>query len=85
MTKFTSKYYIVAIILSIFCLHSFALAQEEGLDGDGDGLVSLAEVQAAYPDVTEQDFTQADGDGDGQLNEDELSMAFMLGLLPANY
>lgn len=54
------------------------------LDTDGDGMVSLAEAQAVYPDVTEDDFNQADMDADGFLNETELSMAYGLGLLPAN-
>jgi hypothetical protein len=31
MTKFTSRYYIVAIILSVFFIYSFALAQDDNL------------------------------------------------------
>jgi len=68
----------------LFAGATSAMAQGT-LDSDGDGLVSLAEVQAAYPEVTEADFNTADGDGDGMLNETELSMAYGLGILPANY
>ncbi|MCB1338975.1 MAG: hypothetical protein KDK10_16490 [Maritimibacter sp.] len=63
---------------------SAALAQDN-IDTDGDGLVSFAEVQAAYPDVTAEAFAEADGNGDGMLDETELSMAYGMGILPANY
>lgn len=40
-------------------------------DTDGDGLLSLEEVQTAKPEVTEDAFNSFDEDGDGFLNEDE--------------
>lgn len=43
------------------------------LDTDGDGLLSLEEVQAEKPEVTEDDFNSYDADGDGFLNEDEFT------------
>lgn len=52
------------------------------LDADGDGLVSLAEVQAVYPDLSEDQFAALDADGNGSLDEVELTMAHDVGLLP---
>lgn len=63
---------------------SAALAQDD-LDTDGDGMVSLDEVQAVFPDVTAEAFAGADGNGDGLLDEVELSMAYGMGILPANF
>ena len=42
------------------------------LDTDGDGFVTLAEVQAGRPDATGEWFTQLDVNSDGQLSGDEL-------------
>ncbi len=43
------------------------------LDTDGDGLLSLEEVQAEKPEVTEGEFNSYDADGDSFLNEDEFT------------
>jgi hypothetical protein len=43
------------------------------VDADANGLVSLQEVQAIAPDVTEDEFSSYDGDADGSLNEDEFA------------
>lgn len=53
------------------------------MDTDGDGNVSLAELQAAYPDVTEDAFTAMDTDEDGVLSEAEVVAASEAGLLPS--
>ncbi len=51
-------------------------------DADGDGLVTMEELVAAYPDVTEDAFNAADTDGSGSLDEDELAAAREAGLIP---
>lgn len=51
-------------------------------DADGDGLVTMEELTAAYPDVTEEAFTEADTNGDGALNAEELAAAREAGLIP---
>ena len=56
---------------------------QDALDADGDGLVSLVEVKALYPDFADADFTQVDIDGDGMLNDDEVALAVGSGILPA--
>ncbi len=64
-----------------------AYAQEAlDADTDGDGLVSLAELQALYADLPESrltaDFDQVDIDGDGLLNDDEIALARESGIFP---
>jgi Ca2+-binding EF-hand superfamily protein len=40
-------------------------------DKDGNGKLDLAEVQAAFPGISQQRFTQLDRDGDGYLAPDD--------------
>jgi hypothetical protein len=66
---------IVLSSLIVLGLSSAALAQAATdfatVDADVSGGLSWTEVQAAWPDLTEDDFTAADTDADGELNEDE--------------
>lgn len=41
------------------------------LDTNGDGAVSLAEVKAALPDLSDEAIIAADADQDGNLSTDE--------------
>ena len=64
-----------------------AFAQDATLaDADGDGMVSLAELQDLYADVPEaglaEGFEQVDIDGDGLLNDDEIALARESGIFP---
>lgn len=59
-----------------------ALAQDMStLDADGDGMVSMEEMTAVYPDMTEDSFTQADANADGMLDEAELQAAVEAGTI----
>ena len=51
-------------------------------DADGDGNVTLAELQAVYPDITAETFGEMDTDGDGVLSAGEMQAATEAGLLP---
>lgn len=53
-------------------------------DTDGDGLVSLAELQTLYADLPglETDFEAVDINGDGLLNDDEIALARESGIFP---
>jgi Ca2+-binding EF-hand superfamily protein len=61
---------------------TFAAAQS-ALDTDGDGMVSLAEVQAMAADFTEEQFAAIDTNADGMLDEAELAAAVEAGVIPA--
>ncbi len=55
-------------------------------DADGDGMVSLAELQTLYVDMPEArlsaDFDLVDIDDDGLLNDDEIALARESGIFP---
>lgn len=64
-----------------------AFAQEAmEADTDGDGMVSLAELQTLYADAAAADiaagFEQVDIDADGLLNDDEIALARESGIFP---
>lgn len=43
------------------------------VDLDASGELSFAELQAVWPDLTEEEFTAADMDANGSLSADELN------------
>ena len=57
-------------------------AQE--VDANGDGLLTIEEVQVAYPDVTSESFSTMDVNADGALDEEEVKAAQEAGLMPAS-
>lgn len=65
---------IFASIAGLGLASAAAAAQFDEVDADGDGLVSLAELQAAAPDATAEDFATYDYDSDGGLNESEFAV-----------
>ena len=74
-----------AAALTALCMPAFAMgAGVADLDADGDGLVTVAEVQAVYPDVTEDQFSAMDTNADGSLDEAELQAATDAGMMPAS-
>ena len=48
------------------------LEQFDDLDTDGDGLLSIEEVRAVFPDLTDEQFAALDISGDGYLSREEL-------------
>lgn len=58
----------------------FALAQSG--DTDGDGMVSMSEFQAAYPEASADVFSSVDTDADGALSDEEIAAAQEAGTLP---
>ena len=53
-------------------------------DANEDGVLSLEEVQAVYPDVTAEQFASADLNGDGALEDAEVTAAQETGVMPAD-
>jgi hypothetical protein len=52
------------------------------IDADGDGILSVVEVQAIYPDVTAEQFSEMDLNADGALDDNEVQAAQAAGLMP---
>ncbi|MEM9636229.1 hypothetical protein [uncultured Roseobacter sp.] len=52
-------------------------------DANGDGVLTIDEVQAAYPDITAESFSTMDLNADGALDEAEVQSAQEAGLMPA--
>jgi hypothetical protein len=76
---------LLASILGLAALPALAqdAAAPEIADTDGNGTWSLAELQVAYPDLTEEGFTSIDANTDGAVDQAELAAAMADGLLPA--
>ncbi|MEX0307697.1 MAG: hypothetical protein AB3N12_09955 [Ruegeria sp.] len=62
-------------------LPTLAIAQSAA-DANGDGVLTIDEVQAVVPDVDAEGFAQMDANGDGALDQDEITIAQEAGLLP---
>ena len=58
------------------------LAQSD-MDTHSAGMYSMEELMASFPDMTQETFTTADTNGDGQLDAEELAQAQADGLIPA--
>lgn len=53
------------------------------VDANGDGLLTIDEVQAVYPDVTAENFSTMDLNADGALDDTEIVAAQEAGMMPA--
>lgn len=62
---------------------SLPLAAMESADTDADGQVTLEELQAVHADITAEDFTALDINGDGALDADEYAAGVDGGMIPA--
>jgi hypothetical protein len=63
-----------------FVLPAFAATQ---VDANGDGMLTVEEVQAVYPEITAEAFSAMDVNADGGLDADEVAAAQEAGLMPA--
>ncbi|WP_299200149.1 hypothetical protein [uncultured Tateyamaria sp.] len=78
MTKIASLTFVAALTIP-----AFAVAQGAAdLDTNGDGVLTIDEVQASFPDVTSDVFTAMDLNADGALDADEVAAAQEAGLMP---
>ena len=67
--------------LTALALSTTAFANTE-IDTDGDGLMSMGELQAAYPTLSEDLFAAMDANGDGMIDADEFTAAQDAAVLP---
>ena len=75
-----------AALMAIAALAFPALAMGQStteLDVNGDGALTIDEVQASFPEVTSDQFTLMDLNADGALDADEITAAQQAGLMPA--
>ena len=63
---------------------SLPLAAMQSVDVDGDGVVTLGELQAVHVDVTAEDFAALDINGDGVLEAEEYAAGVETGVIPAS-
>ncbi|MBO9588707.1 hypothetical protein [Devosia sp.] len=79
---------IVLSSLVIFGLTGAAMAQAAtdfaSVDTDANGGVSLVEAQVAWPDLTQEAFTAADTDGNGELSAEEYDALVAAAAVPAS-
>lgn len=66
-----------------FMLLPLAAYAATNADANGDGVLSIDEVQAVMPDVTAEAFSAMDLNSDGALDEAEVQAAQDAGLMPA--
>lgn len=52
------------------------------IDVNGDGVLTIDEVQAVYPDVTAEGFSAMDLNADGALDDSEVIAAEEAGVMP---
>lgn len=57
-------------------------AAQSAADTNGDGVLTIEEVQAVVPDVDADTFSAMDANADGVLDVDEIAIAQEAGLLP---
>lgn len=74
------KLALAAIIGTAAAGAAFAATLTE-LDADANGTLSMAELQAAYPSLTEDGFTAIDANADGAVDEAEFTAAVDAGTL----
>lgn len=78
MTKFS-----MLTLIATLSVPALAFAQGAAdLDTNGDGVLTIDEVQASFPDVTSDAFTAMDLNADGALDADEIAAAQEAGLMP---
>jgi len=72
----------LATLTSAIVLTAATATFAEGLDANEDGMVTIEETVAMYPDVTAEAFSEADTNDDGVLDAEELAAAQEAGLIP---
>ena len=73
------KMFLMLLLLAGFGSAAMAAAE----DTDGDGVYSMEEMKAAYPDITDEIFGDVDSNGDGSIDPEELAAAEAAGILTA--
>jgi hypothetical protein len=76
---------LAVIATTALCVPAFAMGQSATqIDANEDGVLTLVEVQAVYPDMSEDQFIAVDVNGDGVLEDAEVRAAQEAGLMPTS-
>lgn len=67
--------------IAIVSLSGAAFAAVASVDTDGDGVASMAELLVVYPALTEENFNEIDLNGNGTVDEAEMTAAIEAGML----
>lgn len=78
------KTLLIPLTFAAASLPVLAMGAGPAADANGDGMLSVEELQAAFPEVTVESFMAMDTDTDGLLNTDEVAAAQDAGILPAS-
>ncbi len=78
-----TKLYPTAALLGLLITPALAISASAETDANGDGLLTIEEVQAVNPDITAESFSAMDANGDGALDADEVQAATDAGLMPS--
>jgi len=66
------KFVLSSLILAGLTTGAFAQSNFADVDADTNGELSFAELQVAWPDLSQAEFTTADADASGGLSTTEL-------------
>lgn len=72
----------VITLLTATAFAASAWAANE-VDTNADGVLTIDEVQAAFPEITAETFSAMDANADGALDNDEIAAAQAAGVMPA--
>lgn len=76
--------FLTTTLITAFALSSAAFGAEfTAADADGDGVLSVEEFVAIYPELPEGTFALVDADETGTVSEGEMSDALSAGVIPA--
>jgi len=64
--------YLIVTAFGLAAISAMADRERPKLDTDGDGLISLPEIQEVRPELTAEKFTELDANADGYLERSEL-------------
>lgn len=71
----------LSLLMAVLLAPAAALAAGD-VDANDDGILTLEEVQAAYPEISTGAFGAMDANADGALDQEEVAAAQKAGLLP---
>lgn len=78
MTKFATLTVLAALTFPALAVGQSATE----MDANGDGVLTIDEVQATFPEITSDMFAAMDLNADGALDGNEVAAAQEAGLMP---